>query len=129
LQPLLVKLSDLVTNKLVQTKEPIPLPVEPKDFQPIKFELVSNHSTPDSIKVINMLVHHYHNLPIQDNIVVVSNDPNDLFGKAFIDVYLLGISKPKGCVHSQPQNHFYMKQYKKPSCFHFVSSFSFSFSY
>jgi hypothetical protein len=29
----------------------------------------------------------------------VNNDPNDVFGKAFIDVYLLGISNPKGYVH------------------------------
>jgi hypothetical protein len=32
LQHVLVKLSDLVTSELVQTKKPIPLLVEPKDF-------------------------------------------------------------------------------------------------
>jgi sensor domain CHASE-containing protein len=47
----------------------------------------------------------------------VNNDPNKVFGKALINVYLLGVSNPKGCVHSQPQNHFYMKQYKEPSHF------------
>jgi hypothetical protein len=36
-----------------------------------------------------------------------------MFRKAFIDVYLLGISNLKGCVHSQPQKHFYLKQYKE----------------
>jgi hypothetical protein len=58
--------------------------------------------TPCIIKATNVLVHHYHNLPIQNNYVVVSNDPNNVFGKAFIDVYLLGVSNPKAYVHSQP---------------------------
>jgi hypothetical protein len=31
----------------------------------------------------------------------VNNDPNDMFGKAIIDVYLLGVSNLKGYVHSQ----------------------------
>jgi hypothetical protein len=41
-------------------------------------------------------------MPIQDNNVVVNNDPNDLFGKALIDVYFSWVSNLKGCVHSQP---------------------------
>jgi hypothetical protein len=49
----------------------------------------------------------------------MNNDPNDMFGKAFINAYLLGISNPKGHVYSQPHNHFCMKQYKKSSHFSF----------
>jgi len=49
-----------------------------------------------------VLVDHYHNQHVQDNNVVMSNDPNDAFGMVLIDVYLLGVSNPKGCVHSQP---------------------------
>jgi hypothetical protein len=64
-------------------------------------------------------VHHYHNLPIHDNNVAMSNDQNDMFGKALIDVYLLGVCNPKGCVHSQPQSHFYLKEYKEPLRFLF----------
>jgi hypothetical protein len=30
----------------------------------------------------------------------MNNDPNDVFGEAFIDVYFLKVSNPKGCVHS-----------------------------
>jgi hypothetical protein len=43
-----------------------------------------------------------HNVPIQDNDVTDSNDRNDMFRKALIDVYLLRVSNPKACVHSQP---------------------------
>jgi hypothetical protein len=100
LQPILVKFSDLVTYELVQTKEPIPLLVKPKDFQPIGFEQVSNHLTHGNIKATDVLVQHYHNLPIWDNNVAMSNDANDMFGKAFIDVYLLGVSNLKSYVHS-----------------------------
>jgi hypothetical protein len=64
LQLVFVKCSDLVTNEPIQTIEPIPLPIELKDFQPIEFELVSNHLTPGNIKGTNVCVHHYHNLPI-----------------------------------------------------------------
>jgi hypothetical protein len=39
---------------------------------------------------------------VEDNNVVMSNDPNDLFGKALINAYLLGVSSPKGYVCSQP---------------------------
>jgi hypothetical protein len=66
-----------------------------------------------------VLVHHYHNTPIQDNNVAMNNDPNKVFGKALIDAYLLGVSNPKGYVHSQPHNHFCMKQYKELSRFSF----------
>ncbi len=100
LQHVLVKFDDLVTNEPIQTKELVPLLVEPEDFQPVGFELVSNHLTLCNIKTINLLVHHYHNLPIRDNNVMVSNDVNNVFGKALIDVYLLRVSNLKGYVHS-----------------------------
>ncbi len=48
-------------------------------------------------------------MPIHDNDVTSSNDQNNMFRKALIDVYLLGVSNPKGCVHSQPHKHFYLK--------------------
>jgi hypothetical protein len=115
LQLVLVELGDLVTNKHVQTKDHVPLQVELEDFQLIEFELVSNHSTPSSIKATNVLIHHCNNMHVQDNNVAVSNDPNNVFGKALIDVYLLGVFNPKGRVHSHPHSHFYMKQYKESS--------------
>jgi hypothetical protein len=65
LQLVLVKLGDLISNEPIQAKEHVPLPVEFEDFQPIGFELVNNHVTPCIIKATNVLVHHYHNLPIQ----------------------------------------------------------------
>jgi hypothetical protein len=40
-----------------------------------------------------------------------------MFRNAFINVYLLRVSNLKGCVHSQPQIHFYLKQYKELPCF------------
>jgi hypothetical protein len=56
LQPVLVKPGDLVTDELVQTIEPIPLLVEPKDSQLVRFELVNNHLIDGSIKTTNVLV-------------------------------------------------------------------------
>jgi len=99
LQLVLIKPSDLVIDKPIQAKEPIPLVVKLEDFQLVEFESISNHSTHGRIKSTNMFVQHYHNLLVYDNNVAVSNNPN-VFGKAFIDVYLLGVSNPKGCVHS-----------------------------
>jgi hypothetical protein len=64
LQPILAKHSDLVTNEHVQTKEPKPLLIEPKDLQLIKFELVNHHLTHDIIKRIDVHVHYYHDMPI-----------------------------------------------------------------
>jgi hypothetical protein len=58
--------------------------------------------TPSNIKATIVLVHHYHSLPIQDNNVTISNDPNDVFRKAFVDAYFLGVPNLKGYVHSQP---------------------------
>jgi hypothetical protein len=37
---------------------------------------------------------------VHDNNVVMNNDPNNVFGKALMDVYLLGVFNPKGYVHS-----------------------------
>jgi hypothetical protein len=113
LELVLVKLGDLVIDKPIQAGKHVPLLVELEDFQLVEFEPVSNHLTLGSIKSTNVHVHHYHNLLIQDNNVTMNNDPNDVYGKALIDVYLLGVFNPKGCVHSQPHSHFYMKQYKE----------------
>jgi hypothetical protein len=70
-----------------------------------------------------VFVHHYHNVLVQENDVIVSNDQNEMFKKALIDAYLLGVSNPKGCVHSQPHRHFYLKHSKKPLCFSFCHFF------
>jgi hypothetical protein len=100
LQPILVKPGDLVIDELVQAKELVPLLIELEDFQPIEFEMVNNHLTSSNIKATNVFIHHYHNLFVQDNDVVVSIDPNDMFGTTIIDVYLFGVFNPKCCVHS-----------------------------
>jgi hypothetical protein len=99
LQLVLVEPGDLVINEHVQTKEPIPIWVELEDFQRTRFKMTSIHLTLSNIKTTYVFVHHYHNLPIQKNSVVMNNDANDVFRKAFIDVYLLGVSSPKGYVH------------------------------
>jgi hypothetical protein len=119
MQLILVKPCDLVTDEFVQTKEVVPLLVEPKDFQLVRFESVNNHLTLGNIKAIDVFVHHYHNMHVQDNNVAMSNDPKDMFGKALIDAYLLGVFNPKGYVHSQPHSHFCMKEYKKPLSYSF----------
>jgi hypothetical protein len=67
-----------------------------------------------SIKGTNVLVHYYHDVPILDNHAIVSNH-FDMVKNALIDVYILGVPNPKGCVHSQPHTHFQLKQYKEPS--------------
>jgi hypothetical protein len=74
LQPVLVKLGGLVTNELVQARELIPLPVELEDFQHVEFEPISSHLTHGSIKGTYVHVHHYHNFPVQDNNITMSND-------------------------------------------------------
>ncbi len=66
LQLVLIKPSDLVTDEPIQTKEHEPLPIEPKDLQHVKFELVNNHLTHGNIKGTDVHVHYYHDVPIQD---------------------------------------------------------------
>jgi hypothetical protein len=100
LQPVLVKPNDLVIDELVQTREPDSLLIKLEGFQLVKFELVCNYSTLGNIKGTNVHVRHYHNVFIQNNVVVSNNDQNNKFRKALIDVYLLGVSNLKGCVHS-----------------------------
>ncbi len=90
----MVKPNDLVMDELE------PLPIELEEFQPIEFELICNYLTLGNIEGTYVFVHHYHNVPIQDNDVIGSYHQNDMFRKALIDVYLLGVSNPKGCVHS-----------------------------
>jgi hypothetical protein len=55
LQPILAKSSDLVNDEHIQTKEP-------KDLQPVEFEPINNHLTPNSIKRIDVPVHYYHDV-------------------------------------------------------------------
>ncbi len=62
LQPILVKYSDLAIDEHVQTREPKPLLVEPKDRQPIQFEPINNCLTPNNIKRIDVHVHYYHDV-------------------------------------------------------------------
>jgi hypothetical protein len=102
LQHVLAKPNDLATNELVETKEPEPLLVEHEDLQLVKFEPVNIHLTPNNIKGINVLVHYYHDVLVQDNNATISNDQNDMFNKALINIYIVGVSNPKGCIHSQP---------------------------
>jgi hypothetical protein len=59
LQLVLVKLSDLVTDEFVQTKELNSLFVELEGFQVVEFELVCNYLTLGHIKSIDVIVHHY----------------------------------------------------------------------
>jgi hypothetical protein len=64
LQHVLVKLGDLVITEPIQTKEHVTLSIEPEAFQLVNFKPVSNHSTPSSIKTLDVFIHHYHNLLI-----------------------------------------------------------------
>ncbi len=50
----------------------------------------------------NVLVHYYHDVPIEDNNVTVHNDQDDAFSETLIDVYILEIYNPKGHIYSQP---------------------------
>ncbi len=102
LQHVLVKPSDLVIDEFIQTKKPDSLLIGLEGFQPVKFESICNYLTPSCIKRTNVVVHHCHNVLVHDNDVIGNNDQNNMFRKAFIDVYLSGVFKPKGCVHSQP---------------------------
>ncbi len=88
----MVKPSDMVINEPVQTRELDSLPIEPEGFQLVEFELVCKYFTLNNIK--GTYVH------VQDNDVTSSNYWNNMFRKALIDVYLLGGSNIKGCVHS-----------------------------
>jgi hypothetical protein len=100
LQVVLVKPNDLVMDEPIQTRVLEPLLVEPEEFQPIEFEPICNYLTLSNIKRTYVPIHHHHNVPIQDNDVIGSYHQNNMFRKALINVYLLGVSNPKGCVHS-----------------------------
>jgi len=128
LQVVLVKPNDLLMDEPIQTRELEPLLVELENFQHVEFEPICNYLTHANIKGTYVLVHHYHNVPIEDNDVNNSCDQNDMFRKALIDAYLLKVFNPKDCVHSCPQKHFYLKQYNESSFFHYIFSFSLNFS-
>ncbi len=91
LQLVLIKPSDLVIDEHVQTKEL-------EYFQPIEFEPV-NHLIHGNIKIIYVLVDYYDVL-VEDNNVIVCNDQNHAFSEALIDVYILEVYNPKGCIYS-----------------------------
>jgi hypothetical protein len=99
----------LVTNERIQTKELEPPHVELEYFQLVVFELVSNHLALGNIKRTYVLVHYYHDVPIEDNNVIVCNDQNDAFSEALIDVHILEAYNPKGHVYSQPHGHYQLK--------------------
>jgi hypothetical protein len=71
LQLVLVKPGNLVINELVQTKEHVPLLVEHENFQRVGFKPVSNHLTPNIIKVTNVLGHHYTTYGVTETLLLV----------------------------------------------------------
>ncbi len=97
LQLVLTKLNDLVTNEHVQPKELEPLPIESKDLQPIKFELINNYLTHGRIDVP---IHYYHDAHDEYNNIIFHNDQNDTFIKALIDVYILEVYNSKNNIYS-----------------------------
>ncbi len=101
LQLVLVKPSDLVIDEPVQIEEHAPLPTELKDFQLVEFELVNNHLTHGTIKRIDVHVHYYHDVHVEDNNVTICNDQNDAFSGTFIDVNVLKVCNLKDVsIHS-----------------------------
>ncbi len=56
--------------------------------------------THGSIKRTCVPIHYYHDVLVQDNDVIVCNDQNDAFSEALINVYILEVYNPKGCVYS-----------------------------
>jgi hypothetical protein len=50
--------------------------------------------THGSIKGIDVIVHYYHDVLVQDNNAAVSNYQNDAFSEALIDVYSLEVFNP-----------------------------------
>jgi hypothetical protein len=86
----------------------------------VTFWLIS--TSVSNIKVIDVFIHHHHNLLVQDNNVAVNNDVNGMFGKALIDVYLLGVFNPKGHSH---KIIFARSNIKNRHVFHFVFFFSY----
>ncbi len=106
LQLVLAKPSDLAIDELVQIRKLEPLLVEHEDPQLVEFEPVNNHLTHGNIKGTYVYVHYYHDVHDQDNNATIYNDQNDIFSKVLIDICVLGVSNPKGCIHSQPQKSF-----------------------
>jgi hypothetical protein len=88
LQPVLVNFNDLVTNEHIQPKELQPLPIQPEDFQLIKFEPGNNYLTHGIIIGTYVLVHYYYDVPDEYNNVIVHNDQNDAYTKTLINVYI-----------------------------------------
>jgi hypothetical protein len=74
LQLVLTRLSGLIINEPIQAMELEPLPTELEDLQPIEFELVNNYLTHGNIIGTHVLVHYYHDVPVEDNNVTTCND-------------------------------------------------------
>jgi hypothetical protein len=55
--------------------------------------------TRGKIKWTNVLVHYYHDVPIEDNNVIFCNDQNDAFSGTFIDVNILEVYNPEGRIY------------------------------
>ncbi len=91
LQLILAKISDLVTNKPIQTKELEPLPIQPEIFQLIEFEPINNLLVHGSIKGTNVLVQYCCDVPIEENNATIINYQSDAFNKAFNNVYILEV--------------------------------------
>jgi hypothetical protein len=62
--------------------------------------------THGSIKGINVPVHYYHDVHVEENNVIIHNDQNDVFSETLINVYILEVYNPKGCIYSQPHGHY-----------------------
>jgi hypothetical protein len=50
----------MVIDELVQTKELNSLPIQLQGFQLVEFEPICNYLTPNCIKGIDVVVHHYY---------------------------------------------------------------------
>jgi hypothetical protein len=98
----LIKPSDLIVGEHVQTKKLEPLNFEFEDLQHVEFESINNYLTHGNIIKTDVHVHHYHDVPIEDNNVAIHNDQNDAFNETLINVYIK-VYNPKGHVYSQPQ--------------------------
>jgi hypothetical protein len=100
LQPILIKLNDLITDEPIQIEELEALHVEHEDLQLIGFELINNYLIHGNIIRAVVHVHYYHDVPIEFNHVLIHNDQNNAFSEKLIDVYILEVYNTKGHIYS-----------------------------
>jgi hypothetical protein len=81
----------------------------------IGFKTINNHLTHGNIIRIDVPIHDFHDVHVEDNNVIIRNDQNDAFSGTLIDVYNLEVYNLKGHVYSQPHGCCQLKQYKKSS--------------